>query len=684
MDQKRFLLFIVLSMGILIGWNSVVAPWLGWGRPAKKPVANNEVARQNQPADEDVAAAPGKLDAAVGAAETDKSPAEPEMAAEAEPKADGPLAGDAAPPAAPKFPEKKVELGSLEFSEEAGYRQLVTLTSKGAAVESIQLSDPRYRALSKPHPQLEVVGNGIIPRTLETALPQLSTRATSANWKTVDLEPAAPPHHAVTFRWQSDQVSVSKRYELGKKEPQGPEAPAYLLKLDLTFENLSDKRHVVNYLLQGPTGLPLENVDNTQKYRDIVVGFVDRPGRPDHNFLTAATIADGKAEVWTTPFDYLGVDVQYFAALLLPEGDQHDHRYANSVTQTMLGPPNKNQTDISVEVTSVDLELAPRNDAAGKHSIKHTWNLFAGPKRDDVLPPGTDQVIDYGWFAFISRPLLQLLKIFHAVTGSWGIAIICLTIVVRGAMFPLSIKQAKGAAKMQELQPELAALKEKYGKDKEKFARAQMELFSKHKYNPLAGCLPIFLQLPVFMGLYQALNHAVDLRMAKFLWIQNLAAPDALFPLGFALPFLGWKEFNLLPFITIALFIVQQKMFMPPPANDEQAMQQKMMNYMMVFMGVMFYKVPAGLCVYFIASSLWGLAERKLLPKAKPRAAGPADSGDDEGDRRQPPDGGDRGNKGRKRAEEGNGDRGTGFWSMLLKAAEKETSARRASPGKRK
>jgi YidC/Oxa1 family membrane protein insertase len=238
---------------------------------------------------------------------------------------------------------------------------------------------------------------------------------------------------------------------------------------------------------------------------------------------------------------------------------------------------------------------------------------------------------------------------------------------------------------MQELQPEIAALKEKYGKDKEKMARAQMELFSKHKYNPLAGCLPIIFQLPIFMGLYQALNHAVDLRAAKFLWIQNLAAPDALFQLPFIVPFFGWKEFNLLPLITLSLFMLQQKMFMPPPANEEQAMQQKMMNFMMIFMGVMFYKVPAGLCVYFIASSLWGMAEKKLLPKAKPPEGNVTLI-----DKRRPDGGNGNGASGKGRGGRGGDDEnddkpeGGGFFSMLLKAAEKETAARRTAPSKRR
>jgi YidC/Oxa1 family membrane protein insertase len=193
-------------------------------------------------------------------------------------------------------------------------------------------------------------------------------------------------------------------------------------------------------------------------------------------------------------------------------------------------------------------------------------------------------------------------------------------------MFPVSRKQALGAQKMQKLQPELKRLTEKYKNDMEGRAKAQRELFRKHNYNPAAGCLPVFLQLPIFIGLYKGLSLATELRQAPLIplisWCSDLSAPDRLFYWKNLLPdFLGSETgwlgpyFNLLPIITIVLFLVQQKMFMPPAADEQQEMQQKMMKWMMVFMGLMFYKVAAGLCIYFIASSLWGIAERKLLPK---------------------------------------------------------------------
>jgi YidC/Oxa1 family membrane protein insertase len=179
---------------------------------------------------------------------------------------------------------------------------------------------------------------------------------------------------------------------------------------------------------------------------------------------------------------------------------------------------------------------------------------------------------------------------------------------------------------MQELQPEIKRINEKHKGNTEARTKATQELFRKHNYNPFSGCLPMFVQLPIFIGLYRSLSVDVELRQAALIpgveWCSNLAAPDMLFYWGNFMPsyVISWlgPYFNLLPCFTVALFLVQQKMFMPPPTDEQAAMQQSMMKYMMIFIGVMFFKVASGLCIYFIASSLWGIAERKLLPKTTP------------------------------------------------------------------
>jgi YidC/Oxa1 family membrane protein insertase len=211
-------------------------------------------------------------------------------------------------------------------------------------------------------------------------------------------------------------------------------------------------------------------------------------------------------------------------------------------------------------------------------------------------------------------------------------------------MFPLSRKQAIAAKKMQELQPLMKELQEKYKDDKERATKETFALYKKHGVNPVSGCLPALIQLPIFVGLWQALNNSVHLRHASFLYIRDLAAPDMLFRFPTELPFVG-EYFNLLPFLVVALMLVQTKLFSPPATTPEAEAQQKMMKYMMIFMAFMFYKVPSGLGIYFITSSLWQISERLLLPKLTKtdlRTAAAPDEGKDPpaGDGRGGPDGG--------------------------------------------
>ncbi len=283
-----------------------------------------------------------------------------------------------------------------------------------------------------------------------------------------------------------------------------------------------------------------------------------------------------------------------------------------------------------------------------KGKLVHTYTVFAGPKQPELLAqypldstPGNNlgELIYYGWpiWAAVARLMTQVLHLFYSIVGNYGIAIIMLTVLVRGCMFPLSRKQALSAQKMQLLKPEMDRINEKYkGKNEEK-ARAMQELYRKHKFNPMSGCMLALVQLPIFMGLYRSLMINVELRQAPLLgdairWCSNLAAPDMLLRWAewpampaFLTAYKGFGSLgpylNILPIFTVGLFIIQQQMFMPPATDEQTRMQQKMMKYMMVFIGYMFYTVPSGLCLYFISSSLWGIAEKKLLPKATAAAS---------------------------------------------------------------
>jgi YidC/Oxa1 family membrane protein insertase len=438
----------------------------------------------------------------------------------------------------------------------------------------------------------------------------------------------------VTFRRPLEKwgLEVVKTYRLEKVPPESQRNalyPAYDLRMQIAIRNADTQPHKVSYQLDGPTGLPKEGYWYASKVngmlRDVVVSFNHSSPR----FVSSTTIAsDNASSQWEgEPISYIGVDAQYFAAVLIPAGDRAGNLWFQRAQPIRVGAVDAtwpSTVDTSCRLVSTLCELKP-----GK-SLEHEYRLFAGPKRPALLSQyGIDGLVDYGWFHWVAVPMVKMLHFFYAIFRNYGIAIILLTAVVRLCLFPLSRKQALGAQQMQMLQPEIKKLQEKYKNDLAARNKAQQELFRKHNYNPLSGCLPVFLQLPIFIALYRSLMVDVELRQAPLLtesirWCSNLAGPDMLFDWSSMMPdwvnsgagmFALGPYFNLLPIITIVLFLWQQQKMMPPPADEQAAMQQKIMKYMMVFMGIMFFKVASGLCLYFIASSLWGMAERKFLPK---------------------------------------------------------------------
>ncbi|MBN2292457.1 MAG: YidC/Oxa1 family insertase periplasmic-domain containing protein [Pirellulales bacterium] len=444
-------------------------------------------------------------------------------------------------------------------------------------------------------------------------------------------------------RWDIEVVKTYRLKQVAQKEQDNVDAPAYSLVFTISIRNTGQESRKVAYQLDGPTGLPIEGWWYANKVgrvwsaglRDMVISFGDEKGEMGMVGCPAIADDDPNPASWhDKPVASIGIDAQYFASVLMPKKESPDEIWFDRTQPLRVGPVDpdiKKITDTSFRLRSLVKEIEPGA------SLSHEFEIFAGPKRPPLLENyGLGELVYYGWFTFCAKPMVAIVHFFYGIVRNYGLAIIMLTVLVRGLMFPLSRKQALGAQKMAELQPEIKKLQEKYKKDLEARGRAQRELFQKHNYNPMSGCLVMFVQLPIFIGLYRGLMVDVELRGSSLFggwlsWCSNLAAPDMLFDWmsfmpGFITDGVGMfglgPYFNLLPILTIFLFIAQQKMFMPPPADEQQAMQQKMMKYMMVFMGILFFKVASGLCVYFIASSGWGLCERKLLPKPPHKKAG--------------------------------------------------------------
>jgi len=474
-----------------------------------------------------------------------------------------------------------------------------------------------------------------------------------SNW-----EVSSQDETSVTFRKRLPKYSleVLKRYRLEPipaEQQTNQNYPGYGLKLDVEIRNLSESDFEVVYQLDGPNGLPTESWWFANKIsRNWSAGglrdIVDRYRGSGTVQIGPTAIIKKTPEPMQSlqPLAYIGVDAQYFSAVMLPIKESFEDIWFDEARMVLLSP--KPEKPIQRRFANVTCRLVsqPFNIAAGG-SLKHSYQIFTGPKRPELLAQylacespqySLDDLLYYGWFSGVAKVMLSVLHFFYGITSNYGIAIIMLTVLVRSCMFPISRKQAQSMAKMQELKPEMDRMKEKYKNDMQKQSQAMQELYRKHNINPLAGCLPMFLQLPIFLGLYRSLMVDVELRQTPLLsesirWCSNLAAPDMLFDWSAMMPdfinsgagIMGLGPyFNILPMITIALFLLQQKMFMPDPANEQAAMQQKIMKFMMLFMGLLFFKVASGLCLYFIASSSWGITERKLLPK--PSTPGTVDS----------------------------------------------------------
>ncbi len=288
---------------------------------------------------------------------------------------------------------------------------------------------------------------------------------------------------------------------------------------------------------------------------------------------------------------------------------------------------------------------APRAEVAPGETVSWQYRVYLGPNKGEPLAAaweGLDQV----WKFFtmfevmdkFAKLLLGVLKWFHGnVLANYGLAIIFLTVLVRGAMFPLTLKSMKSMKKMQMLAPEMEKLKQEVGDDQQELQKRMMELYKERGVNPLGGCLPILLQLPVFIALYRMLWSAIELRRAPFmLWIQDLSEPDRLLQLPFEIPLpfgaSGIDSLNLLPILMGVSMLLSQKLM--PTSGPAQNPQQKMlMNLMPVIFSVLFYNMAAGLCLYILTSTLLGIAQNYFVhvsdaelkakkPKKKPRLAG--------------------------------------------------------------
>jgi len=266
---------------------------------------------------------------------------------------------------------------------------------------------------------------------------------------------------------------------------------------------------------------------------------------------------------------------------------------------TALVPPGKEPREFYTRRLGDGLYSAgviiPVAQVAPGQTGKVVMPVYAGPQDLNELKqvaPGLDLVVDYGWLTLLAAPIFWLLNWIHGVVGNWGVSIILLTVLIKAVFYPLSAASYKSMARMKKVTPRLQKLREQYGGDRAKMNQAMMELYKEEKINPLGGCLPIVVQIPVFIALYWVLLGSVELRQSPFFgWITDLSSPD---------------PFYILPLLMMASMIIQTKLNPTPP----DPVQAKVMMIMPFAFGIMFFFFPAGLVLYWLVNNILSIAQQ--------------------------------------------------------------------------
>jgi YidC/Oxa1 family membrane protein insertase len=375
----------------------------------------------------------------------------------------------------------------------------------------------------------------------------------------------------VSFVYRDKEKEIVKKFVLSNSN--------YIIMLEIEIKNISPDPIHFNLDLEAAR-IDFNADQNEARFQDVTLAFKDK-----------VLHLNAHKDISWPGLKFLGWRDRYFCGIVEPQN--------NNFSVFIKKLNNK-----SSEINLVSAELV----VPVQQTITQKFYIYLGPQELNVIKkinPSWTTVVYYGTFDFIARLLVGLLTALYGLVHNWGWAIVLFSIVIYVILYPLTLKQMRSMREMQVLQPHIEALRNTYKDNPQKLNKAIMELYKEHKVNPLGGCLPMLLQIPIFFALYQVLLRSVSLRGAHFLWIKDLSKPDSLFTLPVSLPILG-NEFNILPILmTIGMFI-QQKI--STVATSSNAEQQKLMMIIMPFMfGFIFYRMPSGLVLYWFINSTFML-----------------------------------------------------------------------------
>jgi YidC/Oxa1 family membrane protein insertase len=540
MDTQRLILFIIFSFSLLMLWEA-------WQKETRPPVPP----QQQQTKDADIpapAAAPSKPGAPAPAAAV---PGAPTAAA---------VPGAAAPTAATReLVRVTTDLLHAEIDPVGGDIVRVELLRYNDGIDPTKrlvLLGPEHRYAA----QSGLIGSGL-------------------------------PNHRTTFTPRAREYKLADGQDAVEVKLDAKTADGVQVVKTLTFRRGS---YVVDIAqeITNATAAPLV----TQAYFHLT-----RDGKAP---------ADDKAMLYTFTGAAVYTDHDKFVKVAFGDIDKGKTPYAKSADDgwvamvqhyfvSALLPPDKTPREYYTEKISDDFYRAgvkiPLAEIPAGGTATAAARLYVGPEEQDKLKAvaaGLDLVVDYGWLTVIAAPLFWILEMFYKWLGNWGLAIIALTVLIKLVFFPLSAASYKSMARMKQVTPRLMKLRETYGDDRAKLNQAMMELYKQEKINPLGGCLPIVVQIPVFIALYWVLLASVELRQAPFYgWIKDLSVPDPFF---------------ILPALMMGSMVIQTKMSPTPP----DPVQAKVMQIMPFAFGVMFFFFPAGLVLYWLVNNILSIAQQ--------------------------------------------------------------------------
>jgi YidC/Oxa1 family membrane protein insertase len=565
-----------------------------------RPAAAQPASGKTEPAKADAAKPAAKADAAKPAtakAEPGKPATDAGKPADGGRPAEAKTEGPPAPPATPV--DAKIESTVLE--EPGHYR--AQLTTQAASPEQFVLLHPQYkednpRKSNKLAEPIDLVRTSPPLLPVVVSFPNDNNKVASFSLEeraTWTLQPRQGTDSPVVFTYETKNVRVTKRFT---RTP-----GTYELTLDVTVENLGDKPEsyflrIATYGWQDPAKQTSSMFSRRNPQTEGVCFTNDKIQKGTlEELLKKGGIGGAGESKW------FAVGEHYFVMAAAPRESA-----ADDLCQITAAPDG----NIGASITRRQVPIAAHTKA------EYRWTLFFGPKllkeldavRVDGKDPRLGRVLDYGYGGMaeiFARPMLAILKAVHAVVPSWGFAIIALTILVKAITWWPTTRSMKSMKAMASLKPEVDKLKTRFGDDKNALNLATMELYKKHNVNPLGGCLPVLVQMPIYIGLYAMLGASVELYRSTFFWIKDLTAPDPYF---------------ILPILTGGLMFLQQKT--QPATGDAQ--QKQMMYVMSIGFTALNIFWPSGLTIYILTNTILTFVQQLWMKRndQAPTAGKPA------------------------------------------------------------